>query len=242
MALYSFEAADITSKRDAVEYIRQAPMIVEAFDMIGPKFLATLAGASAQEVQQLTNEITDELKIKMTMNLGDRAMRAPLLHLGELDWRILERLRYDALCPTKEIADSLSITPRMVQYRISKLLGSGALFIRAAMNTQEQQGLIFYGLIVFVDQAKQSLVVRKIRETYGEKLWSLSTPMPNIILPNMFGFTTREPEEAVINTSELDGVHRCSLSIFKEIVEPERPNWIDMLIAEMITGRGSRRR
>ncbi len=43
-----------------------------------------------------------------------------------------------------------------------------------------------------------------------------------------------EPEEVYVNTLKLDGVRSCSLFIFKETIEPERPNWIDDLIEQKI--------
>lgn len=58
--------------------------------------------------------------------------------------------------------------------------------------------------------------------------------MRDAIIANLFGLTIGEPESAVMSVLKLRGVKQCSLSIFKETVEPERPNWIDADIAKMI--------
>jgi len=97
MGFYSFEAADIASKYDALSYLRAAPGIVETFDMLGPGFLATLAGTSSEEVQEKVDRIADDLKLKMSMKVGDRIPRPPLRLPDKLGWRIIQRLRYDAL-------------------------------------------------------------------------------------------------------------------------------------------------
>ena len=55
-----------------------------------------------------------------------------------------------------------------------------------------------------------------------------------VLLANFFAFTLAEPEEVYVNTLKLDGVRSCSLFIFKETIEPERPNWIDDLIEQII--------
>ena len=54
------------------------------------------------------------------------------------------------------------------------------------------------------------------------------------MLANFFAFTLAEPEEAYVNTLKLEGVRSCSLFIFKETVEPKRPNWMDGLIEQKI--------
>jgi len=243
-ALYSFEANDISSKHLALGRLRRAPGVVEVFDMVGPVFLLTLAGTTSQNVRRIAEETTAELKLKSAMKVGDRTPREPSGQADRLDWRIIQRLRYDALCPTKRLAEDLRITPRMVEYRITKLLGAGSLFIRAAINAQRQQGLKFFGMVSSVEEGKQQSIIGKLRETYGERLWSVFTPMSGAVIANVFGFTIGEPEQAVLNTLRIDGVRECSLTILKEIIEPRRPNWMDNLIERRISeeaspGRGS---
>jgi|SRR5712692_6395845 len=114
------------------------------------------------------------------------------------------------------------------------MLKTKVLFIRAAINAQRQEGLIFFGLIVFADQAEQSMIVERLRENYRERLWSLYTSMSGAIVANVFGFNVGEPEQAVMHTLRIDGVKQCSLMILKEILEPERPNWLDARIEEKI--------
>ena len=90
-----------------------------------------------------------------------------------LDWQIIQELRYDALSGVKELSESLSITPRMVEYRIRKLLSSDMLQVRAIINTQKQQGLIFYELEMSVNETKLYDVIKRLSEIYANKLWSV---------------------------------------------------------------------
>ena len=55
-----------------------------------------------------------------------------------------------------------------------------------------------------------------------------------VLLANFFAFTLAEPEETYVNALKIECVESCSLFIFKEIVEPKRPNWIDHLIEQKI--------
>jgi DNA-binding Lrp family transcriptional regulator len=172
--------------------------------------------------------------------LGSRIIKKPVSVADRLDWQIIQELRYDALSSVKELSESLSITPRMVEYRIKKLLGSDMLLVRAIINSQKQQGLLFYELEISVDETKRYEVIRRLSEIYTEKLWSVRTLAAGVLLANFFAFTLAEPEEAYVNTFKLEGVRSCSLFIFKETVEPKRPNWMDGLIEQKITSSKSR--
>jgi hypothetical protein len=99
----------------------------------------------------------------------------------------------------------------MVEYRIRKLLGSDMLLVRAIINTQRQQGLIFYELIS-ADETKCYSVVKRLSEVYAKKLWSVRTVAAGVMLANFFAFTLAEPEEVYFNTLKFDGVRSCSLS------------------------------
>lgn len=130
----------------------------------------------------------------------------------------------------REIADALSVTQRMVAYRVRRLLVSGAVQTRAVIDPKRQAGLVFYELELLVDPKKKSALTSWLRERHGEALWNLKTPAPDVILVSLFCFTLADPEDSVIETLAQDGVKRCFLFILKEIMEPRRPNWIDSLI------------
>ena len=128
----------------------------------------------------------------------------------------------------------------MAEYRVKKLLSSGMLLVRAMINSQKQQGLIFYELEMSVDEAKQYKVISRLREIYAERLWSVRNLAAGVLLANFFAFTLAEPEEVYLNALKLEGAKSCSLFIFKETVEPKNPNWMDVLIEREIASSKSR--
>ena len=233
LGLFRFEAMNIATKYSVLNYIQRLPGVVEAFDYIGPTISVSVAGASAIEVQQLGDEVAGRFELNK-MNLGDHAVGEPDSRPDRLDWQIIEKLRYDARCTFKDVADALSITPRMAEYRIGKLMDSGAVLVRAVINTQKQEGLIFYELGVTVDQGRQNAVIREMKEKHGDKLWSMRISATGVLLVSLFGFTLGEPEEAAMDILKIEGVRWCSILILKEFLEPTRPNWIDVLIQEEI--------
>ena len=240
MNTYRFEALNIATKHRVVEYIQERPFIVEAVDYLGKIASISISGTSSEEIGQVAAGLANRFELYKWI-LGSRMIKAPVSVADKLDWQIIQKLRYDALSGVKELSESLSITPRMVEYRIKKLLGSGMLLVRAIINSQKQQGLIFYELEMSVDEAKQYEVIKRLSEIYAERLWSVRSLAAGILLANFFAFTLAEPEEAYVNTLKLEGVRSCSLFIFKETVEPKRPNWVDGLIEQKIASSSKSR-
>jgi DNA-binding Lrp family transcriptional regulator len=241
MNTYRFEALNIATKHRVIEYIQELPFIVEATDYLGQVASISISGTSSEEIDQVASGLANRFELYKWI-LGSRTIKEPVsVAADRLNWQIIQELRYDALSGVKELSKSLSITPRMVEYRIKKLLGSGMLLVRAIVNSQKQQGLIFYELEMSVDETKQYEVIKRLREIYAEKLWSVRTLAEGILLANFFAFTLAEPEEVYVNTLKLEGVRSCSLFIFKETVEPKRPNWMDGLIEQKIASSSKSR-
>ena len=236
LALYRFEAMNVATKYGVVKHVQGLPGVVQAFDYLGPTLSISVAGESSTRVQQLGDEIAARFELQK-MDLGEDQVGEPHANPDRLDWRIIERLRYDARSTHKEVADALSITPRMAQYRIRKLRDSGAVLVRAVINPQRQEGLVFYELGVTVDREERRNVLGELQEKYGEKLWSVRESASGVLLLNLFGFTLGEPEEAAMELLKIQGVRWCSILILKEVLEPSRPNWIDVLIQEEIASR-----
>lgn len=231
-----FGVPNISSKLGAIDRFRKASFVVEIDDFMGPAFGVAFACASAGAARKMAEERAQEVELTLYPNMIERRIGAPQIQPNKLDWQIIRELRYDALRPTKEIAEALSITYRMAEYRISILLDSGVFFVVALINPKRQQGLIFYGLGITVSPERQSTLVSQLKEMYGEKLWFLRVPDRQSIIANLFAFTTGEPEDAQITVSKLQGVNSCFLLVNREHMEPDRPNWIDKSIEAEIEG------
>ena len=230
---YRFEALNIATKHGVIQYAHGLPFIVDIVDYLGNIVSISITGGSSEEIDQVATQIANRFEL-FRWRLGSCAIKKPLIIPDNLDWKLIQKLRYNALSGINEISDSLSITPRMVRYRITKLLGSDMLIVRAIINSQKQQGLIFYELELSVDTASRYKIIKHLREIYADKLWSVRTIAEKILLANLFAFTLAEPEEAYVNVLKLEGVRSCSIFIFKEIVEPKRQNWMDDLINQKI--------
>lgn len=233
MNTYRFEALNIATKHRVIEHIQELPFIVDATDYLGKVVSVSITGTSSEKIDQVASELANRFEL-LKWILGSCIIKEPVSVADRLDWQIIQKLRYDALSDINEISESLSITHRMVRYRIKKLLGSDMFLVRAIINSQKQQGLIFYELEMSVDETKRYEIIKRLSEIYADNLWSVRTLSERVLLANFFAFTLAEPEESYINALKLEGVRSCSLFIFKEAVEPKRPNWIDGLIEKKI--------
>ena len=152
--------------------------------------------------------------------------------LDRLDWRIVQGLRYDARRTTRELAKALSITPRMAEYRLARLVNSRVVSIRAVLDSHRQQGLVFYELELNLDTHFAPEVLKGLRRRHSGRLWSVYQPSPDTTIVNLFGFTLSEPEAATLDVLTMQGVLRASVYVQKEAFEPRRPSWIDQRIEE----------
>ncbi len=235
LAAYRFEALNVLTKHNVIEHIHRVPHVVEALDYIGPHVAIKLTGTSADDVQTVADSLASMFELSQ-LRLGDQVVLSTTMLPDRLDWQIIQKLRYDARCPAQEIAKALTVTPRMVEYRIKKLLDSGAMLVRAMIDPRKQQGLIFYELEISADEAHQTSVAKALEKQHGEKLWSIQKSREGILLVSLFGFSLGEPEESVLSSLRLDGVRGCSLYILKEMIEPTGPSWIDIIIGQKISG------
>ncbi len=233
ITVYRFEALNIATKQKVIESTQKIPNVVEVIDYIGPSVSIDITSTTADDAKEPAEGIAARFELTQR-TLGTRAIRDPHDTLDTLDWRLVQELRYDARMTTTDLSKSLEITPRMAEYRINKLLDSGALLIRAVINTQRQAGLVFYEMELSVDEARRGAIIGSLQEQHGEKLWSVNSPSPGAILANLFGFTLAEPEESALSALKIEGVKYCHLLMLKEVLEPRQPNWLDGLIGKKV--------
>lgn len=227
---FRFETLNLSTKNAVVNHLHEVPGLVESSDYLGPYLTASLAGATREEARSGADYLSSRYELGSSV-LGTRAIKEPpVSRIDNLDWQIIKGLRYDARSSDKELAETLSVTERMVGYRISKLLRSGAISTKAVIDPRKQAGLVFYELELSIDPQRRGAISSWLREKHAETLWNITSPTADIIITNLFAFTIAEPEESSIDALKIEGVKLSKLFILKEVIEPKRPNWIDFLI------------
>jgi len=244
VSLFRLEALNLATKFAVIRGLDGVSRLVESSDFLGPSMTVSVAGATPEEARAEADRLAAHYELGTTM-IGDRAIAPPSSGMDLLDWKIIKALRYDAKSGDKALAEALSVTQRMVGYRVSKLLGSGAIRIRAVIDPKMQAGLVFYELEIHTEADRQRSISRWLNERYGSRLWQMASPTVGVLLASLFCFTLAEPEESVVEALSQRGVKRCTPFVLKEVIEPKRPNWIDSLIdfriASQTKEQGARR-
>jgi len=237
ISLFRFEALNLSTKKAIVNHLHEVPRLVESSDYLGPFLTGSIVGATREEAMSGADYLASRYELG-TVVLGSRTIKESVSRIDSLDWQIIKGLRYDARSSDRDLAEALSVTERMVGYRVSKLLRSGAIRTKAVIDPRRQAGIVFYELELAIDPQMRGTISRWLQEKHGDGLWNLSSPMADVILASLFCFTIAEPEESAIEALEVEGVKRCQLFILKEVIEPKRPNWIDALIESRLQSQG----
>ena len=233
VSIFRFEALNLSTKNAIVLHLHEVPRLVVASDYLGPFLTGSIAGVTREEARNGADYLAARYELG-TFTLGTKAIRAPASKLDKLDWSVIRGLRYDAKSSDRDLAEAMSVTERMVGYRISKLLKSGAIRTKPVIDPRKQAGIVFYELELVIDPQRRGAISGWLRDKYGDKLWDMSSPTADMIIAGLFGFTIAEPEEAAVQALRLEGVRRCTLFVLKEVIEPKRPNWIDSQIESML--------
>lgn len=235
VGFYRLEALNLQTKYNVVKRTHETPFVVETIDYLGQTISIAIAGSVPSGAQLVADRLASEFELHRR-EFHQRQVVVPSLRPDNLDWQVMKELRYSARRSSTDLAKALSITPRMADYRIGRLLDSGALLVRATIDPRKQTGLVFYELEVSTDLQHQTSVAEELTTKFGERLWS-TVPSKGGLIASLFGFSIGEAEDAAIDAARIKWVDSCFPYLLKETIEPRGPNWIDRMIDERLAGR-----
>ena len=233
VGFYRMEALNLQTKYNVVKRTHETPFVVETIDYLGQTISLAIAGSTQEDIQGVADRLASEFELHRR-EFHQRRLAESSLSPDYLDWQVIRELRYSARRSSADLAKALTITPRMADYRIGRLLDSGAMLVRATIDPRKQTGLVFYELEVAADPQHLTTVATGLTEKFGERLWS-SVPFKGGLIVSLFGFSIGEAEDAAIETSRIGGVKSCFPYLLKETIEPRGPNWIDEMIDKKLS-------
>jgi len=130
--------------------------------------------------------------------------------LDETDYSLLQLLSKNAKSPVVELAKQLKTTPRLVSYRIKKLVSEKVILaFRAQINTQ----LLGY------DYYKVFLTLQNLDKEHKSKMLAFLKYHPNVIyVTKPMGAYALEFEAMVRNANELHGIMRQFKQQFGDVL------------------------
>jgi len=231
-----FDAVNVATKIESLRFAQNQDGMVEGLDFLGSTFVITGAGTSVEEAVDLHKRIAHRFELDR-FEQGRRILPPPDNRLLPLDWKIVERMRYDARAPVDDVAAALGLTPRMVRYRLQKIRATGAVTIRPMIDARRQRGVILYRLIATTESGTREDVLARLRHRFGESIWAMRVAVAGPLLLDMFGVSLADPEESVVAALQVKGVQACAVLTLKEILEPPHGNWVDRRISDLAADR-----
>ncbi|MCI4365731.1 MAG: winged helix-turn-helix transcriptional regulator [Thermoplasmata archaeon] len=231
-----FEAVNVPTKLAALHFAQEQEGMVEALDFLGGGFVVTAAGADLDQALDLHRRIAHRFELDR-YEQGRRRLTPVDARLLPLDWKIIERMRYDARAPITEVAGAIGVTTRMVRYRLGRIRASGSVTIRPMIDAGRQRGVVLYRLVITTPTAAREEVLARLRRRMGASIWAVRVSLAGPLLVDMFGASLAEPEESLVQVLEVPEVQACAALTLKEILEPPHENWVDRRIADLAAGR-----
>lgn len=232
VGFYRLEVLNLQTKYKVIERTHLMPYVVETIDYLGLSLSVAIAGSKSEEIQQVAGKLASEFELHRR-EFHQRQLAVPSVRLDNLDWQVIKELRYSARRSSTDLAKALSITPRMADYKIERLLDSGAMLVRATIDPQKQTGLVFFELEISTEEQHTASVASELATKFGERLWS-TVSSKGTLIASLFGFSIGEAEDAAMATIGIRGVKSCFPFLLKETIEPRGPNWIDKLIDDKL--------
>ena len=225
---YRLHNETLGTKYNLMSKLHDVPNLVEFVDYLGQVVSVAMAGSDAGEIRRTIDGLSREFMLGVR-ETHQRQVAACRMKPDDLDWQIIKELRYSARRSSMDLAKALRITPRMAEYRIGRLLDSGAMLVRASIDPTRQTGLTFYELELTVDSEHQSAVAAELERKFGERLWS-TLASKGVLFASLFGFSLGEAEDGAMDAGKIRGVKSSLPFVLKKTIEPRGPNWIDRLI------------
>jgi DNA-binding Lrp family transcriptional regulator len=237
LCTYGLRAPNVIAKRTATQKLREASGVLDIGDFLGETIGVTLVAASEEDATKRIKELSEQTGLPGMPFIPPRRFPTPTPTPNKLDWQLIKALRYNAIRPTSEVSEELTITHRTAEYRISRLLESQVLFVRAFINAKDPKGIILYSLYLELEEGAHEMAKRELLLKYKDRLWFEFSPPAPMLFMNLFATSIGEPEDELLETLSHPGVRSGSLTIIKGWIEPKAPSWIDRMVEDKIAAK-----
>jgi DNA-binding Lrp family transcriptional regulator len=233
--------SEMAAKKEAIRKVQLLDEIVR----VDENFYSMVFSVLYKTKQDLEKKLAliKELLLagaKEPLKLYDLSLPDPKLKLSEADWRIIKSIRYNALKPSKKIAEELGLTLPTINNRLQRMICSRALYFVPIFNAQQVSKLILYALVFFIDETKRKKTVNEIHEKFKDNSYNRIVNQTGAIVFLMFATKIGEPEENYMKAKSIDGVQNVILDLIGQTHDCSR--YVDKLINENLVQVSSMRR
>ncbi|MDG6958983.1 MAG: winged helix-turn-helix transcriptional regulator [Nitrososphaerota archaeon] len=202
---YLFPFKDAAAKNSALAKLKLVKEILRIDECVNSLRVTVVYEKSLDldRILALAKTLTNSEPLK----LYDFQMPPVKRRLREGDWKVIKSLRYDALKPSRKIAEELGLTPRAINYRLGKLVRDRAFFVAPVFDMKHVTGTILYGLMFWIDSAKWRYAIEEITETFKQNSFCrMVDPSSSNAMFMMFTSRITDAEQNYLKAKAIEGV------------------------------------
>jgi DNA-binding Lrp family transcriptional regulator len=155
--------------------------------------------------------------------------------LSNLDWRIIQALRGDAMKPLPKVAKDVGVSAKTVKRRFDQMSEEGSFFVTPQLDPSQAEGVLLFYLGFYFDSEGGRGVVPAIHKAYDSVYISYDAPQ-NIELGSyalmVAANSMGEVEKLRKKGAQIRGVAKVAPWLFRDV--QEKYDWIDEAIAERV--------
>lgn len=232
--LWFFDDPD--GKAQGVDEARAIEGVVEVLDFMETLLFVHLAhGSRAQERSRL-ERLREAIPASEPMRVSQAVRSDEPPELTDLDWRIVDVLRGDAMRPLSEVAEDVGVSYRTVKRHVDRMADEGALRIAPKVEPGRFSGVIVFDLFCIVDPEQGERIRSELRDRFAGRI--LEDRAPWALKPRYLSLVLHTGSVDVIEqvrreAAALEGVASAHAAIPRRRIETP---WLDVQIANQLEG------
>lgn len=228
-----FNVTDETSKDEVIDGALELPRIMAVHDFLGEGICFEFAFADPDERLETLENLSVTTGDPTPSRFYDGVMPTVDRDLTNLDWRILDSLRWDATKRLREVADEVGVTRRTVKRHYDRMAQEGSFVTVALMNPIQATNLLLFELLFYLEPGQDRATAETILDAYRDHYLFSYVPASEELGHfdiEMFAESPAEIERLRRLGEEKPGVERVEAWLFRRF--EDHSEWLDDAIAD----------
>jgi DNA-binding Lrp family transcriptional regulator len=230
---YEFDLPDVLGKRAVIENCALVDGVIEIHNFIGPTICIDFAYADGRDEGRRLGLFRQLTGCSAPEKFYERDMPPVDIELSNVDWRIIQALRYNALKPLSKVAREIGLSAKTVRRRFERMVSHGAVIIVPVVNPADIPNTVTHTLLLYPTPAQREAVVSQALVELGPATFLSRTAAPGNAMLCLAASTLAETEENLIKARKIPGMMDAKLLVLREI--REYTQWLDTAIEKKIS-------
>lgn len=230
-----FVAADEGSKDETIDAAIELPRMMAVHEFLGEGVCFEFAFVDSDERADTLETLSGLTGDPDPKRFYDGVMPEVDRDLTNLDWRILESLRWEATKRLGDVAEEVGVTRRTVKRHYDRMAAEGSFVPVALMNPSQATGLLLFELLFFLEPGHDRTTADAILDAYRDNYLFSYVPASEELGHfdvEMFAESRAEIERLRRLGQDLPGVERVEAWLFRRF--EDHSDWLDEAIADRV--------